>query len=146
LAIDALYEAEIRDQLPLETFDLQQHGGRVIPTSGDTGQPDEGDVSTDETVTYARSLVAGVQEHHPEIDALIVKYADRWAIDRMPVVDRTLLRIAVFELLWGDQVPVPVVINEAVELAKSLSTEDSGRFVNGLLGRIAESGGIPEPS
>jgi N utilization substance protein B len=69
---------------------------------------------------------------------LIVKYADRWAIERMPVIDRSLLRMALFELLWGDDIPVAVAINEAVELAKSLSTEDSGRFVNGLLGKIAE--------
>jgi N utilization substance protein B len=56
----------------------------------------------------------------------------------MPVIDRTLLRIALFELLWGEDIPVPVAINEAVELAKELSTEDSGRFINGLLGKIAE--------
>jgi N utilization substance protein B len=56
----------------------------------------------------------------------------------MPVIDRNLLRIALFELLWGDDIPVAVAINEAVELAKSLSTDDSGRFINGLLGKIAE--------
>jgi N utilization substance protein B len=153
LAVDALYQAEIRDQLPLETFDGQQHGGRVIPTAGDTTGETGSDASAqrDEsnepaTIAYARSLVAGVQEHHSEIDALLVRYADRWAIDRMPVIDRTLLRIGVYELLWGEEIPVAVAINEAVELAKSLSTDDSGRFVNGLLGRIAESRGVTEPS
>jgi transcription antitermination protein NusB len=147
LAVDALYEAEIRDQLPLDTFELQQQGGRVVPAAGDTSEAaDEPSEDVEETTAYARSLVAGVQEHHSEIDALIAKCADRWAIDRMPVVDRTLLRLATFELLWAGDVPVAVVINEAVELAKSLSTEDSGRFVNGLLGKIAESRGVSEPS
>ena len=93
---------------------------------------------TPEALEYGRKLVDGVQAHQAEIDGLLVTHADRWAIDRMPVVDRTILRLAVFELLWGGDVPVPVAINEAVELAKELSTEDSGRFVNGLLGRIAE--------
>lgn len=147
LAVDALYEAEIRDQLPLDTFELQQHEGRVVPAPGDTPEAtDEPGEDVAETIAYARSLVVGVQEHHSEIDALIARYADRWAIDRMPVVDRTLLRLATFELLWEDDVPVAVVINEAVELAKSLSTEDSGRFVNGLLGKIAESRGVSDPS
>ena len=79
-----------------------------------------------------------MQENHVPIDELIVRYADRWAIERMPVVDRTIVRMAIYELLWRDDIPTPVAINEAVELAKSLSTEDSGRFVNGILGRVAE--------
>jgi N utilization substance protein B len=89
-------------------------------------------------VDYARELVGGVQAHQSSIDRLIERYADRWALERMPVVDRAVLRIALFELLWGGNVPVPVAINEAVELAKSLSTDDSGRFINGLLGRIVD--------
>ena len=96
---------------------------------------------TEETVAYATRLIEGVQEHAPEIDALIDKSAERWAIERMPVVDKNLLRIGAFELLWMPDVPTAVVINEAVELAKSLSTDDSGRFVNGILGRIAEEKG-----
>ena len=139
LAVDALYEAEIRDQLPLETFDQHQTGGRVIPAAGDTPEEAGPDLSSEsDTIAYARSLVAGVQEHHSEIDGLIARYADRWAIDRMPVIDRTLVRIGLYELLWGEGIPVAVAINEAVELAKSLSTDDSGRFINGLLGRIVE--------
>jgi N utilization substance protein B len=79
-----------------------------------------------------------VQAHQADIDRLIALYADRWAIERMPVVDRSLLRIAIYELLWRTDIPVPVAINEAVELAQELSTDDSGRFINGLLGRIVE--------
>lgn len=143
MALDALYQAEIRDILPIETFDSQQAEGRVVPGVDEGAVADDDPATRDEAVAYGRSLVEGVQEHHAAIDEMLTRYADRWAIDRMPVIDRTLLRIALFELLWGDDIPVPVAINEAVELAKELSTEDSGRFVNGLLGRIAESEARP---
>src|SRR5581483_10106378 len=83
-------------------------------------------------------LARGVEEHHDEIDAIITKFADRWSIDRMPVIDRNLLRIAVFELGWQPEIPLGVAISEAVDLAKRYSTDDSGRFVNGMLGRIGE--------
>jgi N utilization substance protein B len=121
--------------LPLEAFAERQRMGWSAEGGGDESMDEEPE---GEVLDYARSLVAGVQEHHADLDVLIVKYADRWAIERMPVIDRSLLRMALFELLWGDDIPVAVAINEAVELAKSLSTEDSGRFVNGLLGKIAE--------
>ena len=81
----------------------------------------------------------GVDEHHDEIDAMIRKYSEHWALERMPVIDRTLLRLGTFELCWMPDVPTAAVITEAVELAKQYSTKDSGRFVNGLLSRIAES-------
>lgn len=140
LAVDALYEAEIRDQLPIETFDTQQLDGRVLPSDEDvTEEPSSAERTSEDAIKYARTLVTGIQEHLSEIDPVITRYADRWTIDRMPVIDRTLVRIAVFELLWGTDVPTAVVINEAVEMAKSMSTEDSGRFVNGVLGKIAES-------
>jgi N utilization substance protein B len=137
MAVDALYQAEITDRLPAETFDLQQAEGRVVP-GAEEGVASDDPATHDDAVIYGRSLVEGVQTHHAAIDELLARYADRWAIDRMPVIDRTLLRIALFELLWGEDIPVPVAINEAVELAKELSTEDSGRFINGLLGKIAE--------
>lgn len=136
LAVDVLYEAEIRDRLPLESFRDRREAG-WSDSSIEEGAPDEPEPEP-AIVAYARALVAGVQEHQADIDALIARYADRWAITRMPVLDRTLLRIALFELLWRQDIPVPVAINEAVELAKALSTEDSGRFINGLLGRVVE--------
>lgn len=139
MAIDVLYEAEIRGSLPSEALEQRQQSGWVIPTSDDlSGEDQEEGVRVDASVAYARELIEGVQEHHADIDALLARYADRWAIERMPVVDRTLLRLATYEMLWAEDVPVAVAINEAVELAKELSTEDSGRFVNGILGRIAE--------
>lgn len=87
---------------------------------------------------FTRRLVDGVSEHRGEIDELIGRFARRWAISRMPVVDRTVLRLATYELLHEDTSPA-VVINEAVELAKSLSTEDSGRYVNGVLESVRRS-------
>ena len=155
LALDVLYEAEIRGRPPVEAFLEREHHGWVVPAAEDTLDPPEalveerdtkktsdriGDRDTEraEIVDYARGLVEGVQEHQAHIDELIVKYADRWGLQRMPVVDRTVLRMATCELLWGVDIPVAVAINEAVELVKSLSTDDSGRFVNGVLGRIAE--------
>jgi N utilization substance protein B len=143
LALDVLYEAEIRDRLPLDALAARENEGWVIPGAEDAADAPEHalEESHTEVVDYARRLVAGVQEHQADIDALIVKYADRWALQRMPVVDRTVLRMALWELLWGEDIPVAVAINEAVELVKSLSTDDSGRFVNGVLGRIAEAEG-----
>ena len=88
---------------------------------------------------YAVALVRGVESRADEVDALISKFARGWTIDRMPVMDRTLLRMAVYELLAQPGVPVAVVISEAVELAKRYSTEESGRFVNGVLSAVAAS-------
>lgn len=137
IALDVLYESDIREQLPSDTWETYKAHGSVEPTSDDDSEERGFSISSD-AMAYARSLVHGVQTYQSDIDALIVKYADHWAIDRMPVIDRNLLRIALFEILWGDDIPVAVAINEAVELAKSMSTEESGRFINGLLGRIVE--------
>ena len=87
---------------------------------------------------FAERLARGVEARHEEIDRLISTYADNWTIDRMPVVDRNILRLAIYELLAEPDIPGSVSINEAVELANVYGTEDSGKFVNGLLGRIAE--------
>jgi N utilization substance protein B len=86
---------------------------------------------------YAADLVEGVATHRSRIDEILTSYAEGWALERMPAVDRAILRLGVYELLWRDDIPDPVAIDEAVELAKSLSTDDSPRFVNGVLGRIA---------
>ena len=139
LALDVLYEAEIRDDLPLEAWASRSANGWIVPSEDETADPSAPEKEPESAaIEYARVLVAGVQDHAADIDALIARYADHWTIQRMPVVDRNVLRVALFELLWRTDVPVPVAINEAVELAKALSTEESGRFVNGLLGRIAE--------
>jgi N utilization substance protein B len=138
LALDVLYEAEIRGSLPLDTFLERERLGWVVSLEPDDPEGESPEPPTEDAIDYARTLVDGVQKHHADLDELIVRYADRWAIERMPVIDRNLIRIALWELLWGDSIPVAVAINEAVELAKAFSTEDSGRFVNGLLGRVVE--------
>jgi len=87
---------------------------------------------------YTVTLVEGVCANVERIDELLSTYSQGWTIDRMPAVDRQVLRIGVFELLWNADVPDAVVLDEAVELAKALSTDDSPSFVNGLLGRLLQ--------
>ncbi|CAN5860221.1 hypothetical protein BH23ACT12_BH23ACT12_08010 [soil metagenome] len=116
LALDVLYEQEMRS---LPTAEILQR------------------YSDNPGFTFAAELVKGVVAHASELDELISSHAKDWKIDRMPVIDRNLLRMALFEMLYLDDVPAPVAINEAVELAKIYSTEDSSRFVNGLLGSVS---------
>ena len=87
---------------------------------------------------YAADVVAGVEEHQAEVDGLIRQFSKGWSLERMPVIDRTLLRMAIYELGHRPDVPTGAVISEAVELAKRYSTDDSGKFVNGMLSRIAQ--------
>jgi N utilization substance protein B len=86
---------------------------------------------------YAEELVRGVADRGDELDELITRFAKGWTLERMPVLDRTILRLAIYELIAADEPPVGVVISEAVELAKRYSTDDSGRFVNGVLASVA---------
>lgn len=87
---------------------------------------------------YACMLIEGVEGHASEIDARLESISENWTVERMPIMDRTILRLALFEMLYVDDVPTSVAINEAVELAKEFGGEDeSPRFVNGMLGRVA---------
>jgi N utilization substance protein B len=86
---------------------------------------------------FVADLVAGVDRNQERIDSLIARFAIGWALDRMPVIDRCLLRLSTYELLERSDVPVGAIISEAVELANRFSTEESGRFVNGVLAAIA---------
>lgn len=117
-ALDILFEADVRGVDSLETLDAW------VMRSDPPVQP------------YARELVQGVAAHRGRIDEVLASYADDWPLERMPPVDRTTLRLATYELLWSDGVPPAVAIDEAVELAKSLSTDDSPSFVNGILARV----------
>ncbi|MDU0315703.1 transcription antitermination factor NusB [Phycicoccus sp. M110.8] len=87
---------------------------------------------------YTADLVEGVVAHWTDINELLTTYSQGWSLERMPSVDRAILRLGAFEVLYGDDVPEGVAISEAVELATTLSTDDSPKFVNGLLGRLAE--------
>jgi len=119
-ALDILFEAEQRDAPVLDLL-----AERI--TLGSPPVPG-----------YAADLVRGVAVHAARIDELISQYAEGWTLDRMPAVDRNVLRIGVYELLWADDVPDAVAISEAVLLVQDLSTDASPAFVNGLLARIAE--------
>jgi len=123
-ALDILYEADIR-QIAAASVLTAQADRRT-----DAGEP--------ALNPYVEALVTGVQAHRERIDELISSYATGWSIDRMPAVDRAILRLAIFEILWGEDVPDTVAIAEAVALAQELSTDDSAPFVNGLLARICE--------
>ncbi|WP_243225644.1 transcription antitermination factor NusB [Microbacterium sp. CIAB417] len=89
---------------------------------------------------YAREIADGIVDHQDEIDEQITTHSRDWKLERMPAVDRALLRIAVWEILYNDEVPTAVAIDEAVELAKEFSTDESGAFVHGVLARIARAG------
>ena len=117
-AVDVLYESDVRGVDSLVT--LRDRVALADPPIND----------------YTVSLVEGAQEHRARIDEILAAYAEGWTIERMPGVDRAVLRLGVYELLWREDVPDAVVIDEAVELAKSLSTDESPRFVNGVLGRV----------
>jgi N utilization substance protein B len=95
-----------------------------------------GAVEVDPIADYTISLVEGVNARRESIDELLSEHAQGWTLDRMPPVDLAVLRVGVYELLWAADVPDPVAIDEAVGIAKELSTDDSPRFVNGVLGRI----------
>ncbi|HKQ34312.1 MAG TPA: transcription antitermination factor NusB [Nitrospiraceae bacterium] len=92
--------------------------------------------ATDEAKAFAERLVAGVLEKKKGLDALIGKYATNWKVSRMPIVDRNILRAGVYELLWMDDVPAKVTMNEAIELAKSFGDDDASKFVNGILDKV----------
>ena len=92
--------------------------------------------ATDEVKAFAERLVAGVLEKKKELDALIGKYATNWKVSRMPIVDRNILRAGVYELLWMDDVPAKVTVNEAIELAKSFGDDEASKFVNGILDQV----------
>ena len=120
-AVDVLYEADLRHRDRIEV--LRERIADANPPVPD----------------HTVRLVEGVEEHAGRIDELIDAHAHGWSLDRLPDVDRAILRMGVFELLWVDDVPDAVVIDEAVQLAKTLSTDDSPAFVNGVLGAIAEA-------
>ncbi len=90
----------------------------------------------DEVREFAESLVRGAKLHQGKIDELIAQYAENWELERMAVVDRNILRGGIFELLWESDVPPKVAINEALEVAKKFSTQESSRFINGILDRM----------
>lgn len=95
--------------------------------------------STEQVINpYTEQILAGLAERQTAIDEFLQTYAQGWTLDRMPNVDRIILRVGAWELLYNDEVPDPVAVSEAMQLARTLSTDDSPQFVNGLLGRLQE--------
>ena len=125
-ALDVLYAAEARGVNPLIVLAERME----VPTGPELH-------SYSPMGEYAESVVRGVVEHQTRIDSLLSEHSRGWTLERMPAVDRAILRIAVYELLYSLDVPPAVVVNEAVDSAKSLSTDDSPKFINGVLGGIA---------
>jgi len=122
--VDAVFAADIRKISPLL---LLEEVEKLVADRQ----------NQDEIFGYARQMVQGVIDFNGEIDDLIELYSLDWAIDRMPALDRAILRIGAWEILHNEDVPDAVAINEAVEMAKELSTDDSASFVNGLLSKIS---------
>ena len=122
-AVDLLFEAEARGLTPAEVADARAALAEA--------QPDVAPLNP-----YTVQVARGVTEHAAHIDDLISAHLQGWTLQRLPAVDRAILRVAVWELLHADDVPEPVAVDEAVELAKKLSTDDSPGFVNGVLGQV----------
>jgi len=117
-ALDLLFASELRTENPVEALDRAIEAGEG-PTND-----------------YTATLVRGVAEHQPRIDELLAAYSEGWTLDRMPTVDRNVLRLGVYELIWADDIPDAVAVTEAMALVRDLSTDESPAFVNGILGNI----------
>lgn len=133
LALQALYFLEERDGDPDQALDL--FCGNFSPPR--------------KSRTFFLDLVKGVQCHRSAIDRIVEGYSDNWKVFRMPRVDRNVIRMAVFEMLWLDDIPPKVTINEAIDIGKRFGADDSGAFINGILDRIhraLENGEIENPA
>lgn len=124
MALDALFAADLRSANALEL--LQQ-----------TARQNAERQNQESIVPYAEEIVSGVSAHEAEIDERLSTFSHQWSLERMPAVDRAILRLACWELMFNIEVPAAVVISEAVKLAKEYSTEESGAFINGVLGAIS---------
>lgn len=119
-ALDLLYESDIRNRPVTDLLNDRLTGLDFLIRD------------------YTRNLILGVAENKAKIDEIILMRAKGWDLDRMPVIDRNILRLGAFELLWSTEVPANVAISEAVELAKTLSTEESASYINGVMAAILE--------
>ena len=122
-SLDILYEADIRGTLPLDIL-----ASRDVTEEGPDARPIR---------EYTREIITGVAEHRRKIDELIATYAQGWDMDRLPAVDRNILRLGIYEILWMEELDDSIVIDEALTLAKELSTDESAGYIHGVLGRIA---------
>jgi N utilization substance protein B len=117
-ALEVLYQADVTDAVPVTVIEEWTQAQKTVPP-------------------FARELIGGVQAHSSQIDRLLDEHAEGWSVQRMTALDRSIMRIAIYELLYEPDVPASVSVSEAVEAASELSSEDARRFVNGVLGKIA---------
>ena len=122
-ALDILYESDIRSSDPVAILD-----SRDVTEEGPDARPIR---------DFTRELIAGVSTNKRKIDELIATYAQGWDMDRLAAVDRNILRLGIFEIIWSDELADGIAIDEAITLAKDLSTDDSATFIHGLLGKIS---------
>jgi N utilization substance protein B len=154
MAVQMLYQCDIGGSpLPnvFNTFDLAEYlaGGRrtgaaaAVRRGGDRAEHGRLKRRVEESFLYAQALVRGTVDHREEIDEMIRGQADNWRLERMPAVDRNILRLAIYEMLYERDTPKLVVVDEAIELAKKFGSEQSGRFVNGLLDGLLKQHSFP---
>jgi transcription antitermination protein NusB len=163
MAVQMLYQGDLGGSTPPQifaSFDLTEYlaqeaarekkpaakggsRGRSVDVEADRADYARRKLRVDEAFHYAQALVRGTLDHREEIDGLIRGQADNWRLERMPAVDRNILRLAVYEMLFETDIPKLVVVDEAIELAKKFGSEQSGRFVNGLLDGLLKQHTFP---
>ena len=143
MALQMLYQRELGEASSDEVIQFfpprRAQGSDDTPTDADSAKRRRHQGA----FVYARTLFEGVMEHREEIDRLIGEQAENWRLERMPAVDRNVLRLAVYEMVWQTDVPKLVVLDEAIELAKTFGSENSSRFVNGLLDGLLRTQAFP---
>ena len=122
-ALDILFESDIRGSVALDIL-----VSRDVIEEGPDARPIR---------EYTREIINGVSDHRRKIDELIATYAQGWDMDRLPAVDRSILRIGIYEIVWANTLPDAVAIDEALTLAKELSTDESAGYIHGVLGKVA---------
>jgi len=159
MAVQMLYQSDLGGSaLPhiFATFDLAEYRTRdandvAVPrkkgplTADERAEAERGRKRAEEAFEYAQGLVRGTLDNQERIDDLIRTQADNWRLERMPAVDRNILRLAIYEMMFEEDTPKLVVLDEAIELAKKFGSEQSGRFVNGLLDGLLKQHTFPGP-
>ncbi len=128
IALQMLYQLEMTGQPPHEVIDLYY---QIV--SGEDGKSAD---LAESVRPFAEQLVNGVYQHRDELDAMIIAASENWRLERMSIIDRNVLRIALFEMLYRPEIPPKVSINEAIDLGKTFGSPDSGAFINGILDRL----------
>ncbi len=142
LTLEVLYECDIAERDALVVLNRRTHDdalGQSLAIDPDDAEAEaQYEPLTPTTIEFAGKLLAGVRDNQTNLDMLITRYAPEWPLEQIAVIDRNILRVAIFEILVEQTTPIKVSINEAVELAKSYGSDSAARFVNGVLGTLTE--------